>query len=263
MNNNNLIMKSYLSDSAEHRALSLGAVGLAPAASLLVASAATRGLQRVSVASEWRATQAGNAQAGEVRMRAELARLVQAGGEVGGAHQGGAALAGLRAELLDASALDELQTALLARAEECIPQAEAQLEVFLVGADAAGAGAGSAAGVRELGVAEASVLCAEREWRDIILQEPIAEALLAGERVVVAVLHGDTSMRSAQAYLAATLRRWLLELKRDGAGRVVGETVNVDPITRRQYTREQVVSVLLFGALPPPTQTGAAGGDAP
>jgi hypothetical protein len=76
--------------------------------------------------------------------------------------------------------------------------------------------------------------------------------------VVIAAQRDDGEMRSAQAYLASSLRRWLLELKRDGAGRIVSETMSVCPVTRRRFTRAQIIAIIGFG-----TETGAVGGGAP
>lgn len=113
------------------------------------------------------------------------------------------------------------------------------------------------AGVRALEPEAALQRCAGRH--DFIHFESIDEAVRRGERVVIACETGDASLRSAQAYLAASVRRWLLELKTDGAGALVHETKSVDPITRRPFTREQILAILLFGSSTDATTAPAAG----
>ena len=147
-------------------------------------------------------------------------------------------------------------------ADECIPPGAHELDLFLVGAGARELADADGAAVGVLNAARAQAVCAGRY--DFVSFEQIEEAVAAGTRVVVAAQRGDRSMRSAQGYLAASLRRWLLELKRDGAGRALAETRNVDPITRRQFTRAQVIAVLLFGTeqhtpSAQPAPTGARG----
>lgn len=129
-------------------------------------------------------------------------------------------------------------------ADECIPAGSHELDIFLVGE---GAHVHThTAGVGVLSAARAEAACVGRQ--DFTDFEPIDGALRDGQRIVIAAQRGNASLGTCQAYLASTLRRWLLELKRDGAGRVVAQTQHVDPLTRRQFTREQVVAILLFGA---------------
>lgn len=124
-----------------------------------------------------------------------------------------------------------------------IPDHRQELDVYFVGPGAAEAASG-AAGLSSLDAARAEGVCAGKS--DFSELEALDAAVRRGERVVIAVNRGDRSLKSAQAYLATSIARWLSERQPDGAGRLTGVSKNVDPATRKHFTRRQIQAIVDF-----------------
>ncbi|QDZ25029.1 hypothetical protein HOP50_15g75720 [Chloropicon primus] len=144
-------------------------------------------------------------------------------------------------------------------AEGTVPEAEQELDVYVTTKDPSNKDAISRIltrrskgeeGVSYLDASTARGVVKGKE--DFVLFDDMGDALDQGKVVVISCDKGSgrgaalatDAWKTAQCYLLENICGWFMQKKVDGAGQEYDEAKNFDPITKKTFTRNQILCLL-------------------